>query len=149
MRRHRTTKGVSMTRSVLAMLVLTTVACGGRAPASPTIPSTSPTIPSTQAAPTFTLSGLIFENRAGAKQPVGGVNVNLWGVPCGTAITTPPGIPPGATNCTTWYSTITGNHLVSDAQGRFVAPDVPGSVVNIIPFKEGYVQPCDIIVGIH
>ena len=135
-----------MTKLSLAPLVLMTVACGvGKAPLSPTVPSTSVAAPSAQAAALFTLSGLVFENRAGTRQAVAGAGVVVWGVPCGAAVT----LPPGVNNCRTWYSTITGNYLVSDAEGRFVAPDVPGSVVTIMPAKRGYVQPCAAIVAVH
>ena len=131
-----------MPKSCMALLVLITVACGAAQPSpSPTAPSTNAGAP--QAAALLTLSGLIFENQAGRKQPVAGANVTLWGVPCGTAITPPRG------NCTTWYSTITGNYLTSDADGLFVAPNLPASDVTIIPLKGGYVQPCAAIVSVH
>ena len=38
---------------------------------------------------------------------------------------------------------------MSDAQGRFVAPDVPGSTGSIILFKKGYVYPCGVTVGVQ
>jgi hypothetical protein len=82
------------------------------------------------------VSGLIFENVAGIRQPVGGATIGLWGVPCAITL-------PGHT-CTTWYGTLTGNSVVSDAEGRYVAADVPLSSLTIMAYKSGYVQPCEV-----
>jgi hypothetical protein len=99
-----------MTRLGLAAVLLMSVACGSQVqPASPTTPS-------------FTLSVLIFENRAGTKQPVVGANVDLWS---GTA----------------WY--FRGNNLMTDTEGRFVAKMPVNGVFTIVAGKPGYVQPCD------
>lgn len=123
-----TREELHMTRFTLAVFILATVACGaGAPPAGPTTPTTSTPL-------SYTLSGEVFENVAGTKQPVAGAGIYLWGVPCAIVL-------PGH-NCITWYGAVTGHDPVSDGDGRYVAPDVPLRQVSIIVGKAGYVQPC-------
>jgi hypothetical protein len=112
-----------------AAAALLLVACqGGQATLAPGAPTGSPA--ATPAA-TFTLSGVVFENVAGTKQAIADAGIYIWGVPCVV----------GRGFCTTWYSSVNGS-VLSDADGRYVAPDVPARNVSIIAGKSGYVQPC-------
>ena len=126
---------------LLCLAALTTASCA--APALPTMASPQPV----QTPPTFTLSCLIFENRAGAKQPVVGTEISIFGVPCSTTVTRR--FPPPGINCFTSYSNNTGTQVMSDASGRFVAPDVSGSLVKIKSYRDGYVQPCAAVVDVY
>jgi hypothetical protein len=124
-----------MRKPTVAALAAITIACGARAPISPTTPSANTQPASYAQPPKFMLSGLVFENRGGVKQPVGGASVAVWGVPCRTTS-------PNLNGCTTWLANIGVPDLVSDSEGRFVAPVPGGSLLTVLPYKRGFVQPC-------
>jgi hypothetical protein len=118
---------------ILGLASLASVACGTEGPRLPSSPSgsvTSPTTSQPQPPPgVHTLRGEIADLQSG---PVRNASINVW-------------IQTASFGFSYWWA---NGPLRSDDDGRYVA-SVPNGQITMLAFKDGYVQPCAVIVDIE